>query len=402
MTVEIEKPANVERRKLSDGRTLWIWRPTAKDRAKKCPLKYENLGHDMVAAFEAADALNERLHDWRNNVQIGLVKGSAGWLLECFLEHDDVVTLSDSARDEYKRCVKYLCSLKNKKTKRHFQDRDLTAISVKEAAGVYNALTKKHGQYMANKALGTIQYAWDLMHIREEIYVPESNPFRKIKKRHTESEETFNASYEQLEAFISAAIAMNEIAMAFAARLAWDFHVRIREIFTDCSFIHWRPDDHPHDLWVTSSKTSKGKTKKTSVWIPLDELVTHEDGTTQWVCLFPELEDLYRMLPYSDGLLCQRERRKGKLTVAGDWLPIKNSDKIARRICQKAELPDKVTMETFRHGGLTELGDAGVSDRLIMARSRHKKAETVSRYVHKTNTQATKAQKLRLAHRTGK
>ncbi|MEL6758434.1 MAG: hypothetical protein AAFP81_18545 [Pseudomonadota bacterium] len=356
----------------------------------------------MAAAFDMADALNERLQDWRDNVQIGLVKGSVGWLLETFLKHDDVIGLSNSSQDEYARCSKYLNNLKNKKTKRYFQDKDLTGISVKEAAGVYRSLAKKHGQYMANKALGTIQYAWDLIHIQEELYVPESNPFRKIKKRHTDAEETYNASYEQLESFISAAIAMNEIAMAFAARLAWDFHVRISEIFADCSFDHWRPDDRPHDLWVTSSKTSRGKVKKTSAWIPLDDQMTLEDGEVEWVCLFPELEDLYRMLPYEGGLLCQRERRTGKRIHQGEWVPIKNSDKIARRICKKAKLPIEVTMETFRHGGLTELGDAGASDRLIMARSRHKKAETVSRYVHRTNTQATKAQKLRLAHRQDK
>jgi hypothetical protein len=64
-----------------------------------------------------------------------------------------------------------------------------------------------------------------------------------------------------------------------------------------------------------------------------------------------------------------------------------------------AGLPDHVTLETFRHGGLTECGTAGLSDTLAQALSRHRQRGTLDRYIHNDDDQMKKASHLRLAHR---
>jgi hypothetical protein len=77
----------------------------------------------------------------------------------------------------------------------------------------------------------------------------------------------------------------------------------------------------------------------------------------------------------------------GKRVFAGEWVAIKNADKIARRIRKHAGLGDHVTLESFRHGGLTEMGDSGLSDTLAIAISRHRQRQTLGRYIHTTDKQ---------------
>ena len=46
-----------------------------------------------------------------------------------------------------------------------------------------------------------------------------------------------------------------------------------------------------------------------------------------------------------------------------------------------------ITFTSFRHGGLTELGDSELTDRQIRAISRHKNSKVLDRYVKKTRKQ---------------
>lgn len=61
---------------------------------------------------------------------------------------------------------------------------------------------------------------------------------------------------------------------------------------------------------------------------------------------------------------------------------------LARR---KAGLPDDVTWDSCRHGGITELADAGVTENEGMATSGHSTADVFHRYSKKTNIQRLNA-----------
>jgi hypothetical protein len=58
---------------------------------------------------------------------------------------------------------------------------------------------------------------------------------------------------------------------------------------------------------------------------------------------------------------------------------------------QKAELPDEVTWDACRHGGITELTDAGVTENEGMASSGHASPEAFRRYAKKNETQRVNA-----------
>lgn len=390
----VKRPPNVYGKPLASGETLWSWQPTSKDRKKNCPLKYRALGTDPIEAFRIAQDLNKGLADWRAGVQnVPYLPGTFGWLLMEFLKHKDVTALSATAQAEYERHARYMMALTQGGVP--LEKKPLESFTPLFALKVYERLATKHSVGIANRCLMQARYAWNKLFVYHHRLIPESNPFDRIEPNHHDSEETIPATYPQLLSFISAAIALGETGVAIGARLCWDMAIRPSEVFGAVQRDHWRPEAMPRHMWVGVDKTSKGKKKKSSTWMALD----YQDEAGDWSCLVPELEALVRMVKWDGPFLCMRERQKGKRVFAGEWVQIRNADKIARRIREHAGLPDHVTLESFRHGGLTEMGDSGLSDAQAIAISRHRQRQTLGRYIHTTDKQVITAQTMRLAHR---
>jgi len=73
-----------------------------------------------------------------------------------------------------------------------------------------------------------------------------------------------------------------------------------------------------------------------------------------------------------------------------------------RRICRAAGLPDSITFTSFRHGGHTEGGDAGLTDAQMRALGGHKTTAALLRYAKETDTQRQIGARKRLEARTKK
>jgi integrase len=71
--------------------------------------------------------------------------------------------------------------------------------------------------------------------------------------------------------------------------------------------------------------------------------------------------------------------------------------RIAREARHKAGLPEHLTMAACRHGGMTELGDAALTEAQTMALSGHKTPEAARMYVKRTETQRVTAARRRRA-----
>lgn len=71
-----------------------------------------------------------------------------------------------------------------------------------------------------------------------------------------------------------------------------------------------------------------------------------------------------------------------------------------KRIILAAELPDTLSFTWFRHGGLTETGDADMTEREILAQSAQTTAKVLPRYVEKTMKQVANGARKRRAVRT--
>ena len=73
-----------------------------------------------------------------------------------------------------------------------------------------------------------------------------------------------------------------------------------------------------------------------------------------------------------------------------------------RRICRAAGIPDAITFTSFRHGGHTDGGDAGLTDAQMRALGGHKTTAALLRYAKETDTQRQIGARKRLEARTKK
>jgi len=148
------------------------------------------------------------------------------------------------------------------------------------------------------------------------------------------------------------------------------------------------PKERPNAVRVLHPKNGE------EAWIPL-----FDDAG---VPLFPEL------MAELDAL---KKDRIGGLMLRRDWgdrrpWPTANKDDLTlmsrkvKEIIQAAGLRDDLTFTSFRHGGFTETGDAGMTEAETRAVSRQKSARVLPRYVTPTMRQIAAGAKKRRSTRT--
>ena len=146
-------------------------------------------------------------------------------------------------------------------------------------------------------------------------------------------------------------------------------------------YLRWtdyRPIERPNQVRIVHHKTGE------VVWHPLDE-----NGQQ----FYPELE----------ARLAELERMGIPIVVTpgkrGTAHPYSFSyaNRIVRKAARAAGIPEHVTMEACRHGGLTELGDSGMTEQEEMSMSGHRSPDALRRYVKKTERQRLSATRKRRA-----
>jgi len=71
-----------------------------------------------------------------------------------------------------------------------------------------------------------------------------------------------------------------------------------------------------------------------------------------------------------------------------------------KEIVRTAGLRDELSFTSFRHGGMTETGDAELADREILAQSRHPTVKVLPKHMKRTTKQIAAGTKRRRAVRT--
>src|SRR5258708_4029655 len=165
-----------------------------------------------------------------------------------------------------------------------------------------------------------------------------------------------------------------------AMMLTWEWLQREEHIFTAFEFAHYRPKDHPNEVYVVHPKNGE------AVWIPLYDAAG--------AALFPEVMvrmDLMKRNRIGGGPFFVRDWRDRRTDARLPWAARTGNGRTitrkTREILDAVGLPREITFTSFRHGGLTELGDAELSDAQIRAISRHKSAERPAGYVKRTEKQ---------------
>jgi len=96
----------------------------------------------------------------------------------------------------------------------------------------------------------------------------------------------------------------------------------------------------------------------------------------------------------------EKDRRPWPTWPAPDRPDLTHMSRKVKQIVRAAALRNELTFTSFRHGGLTEAGDADLTDTQIRAQSRHTSSKVLSKYVKRTMKQIADGAKKRRAAAT--
>jgi hypothetical protein len=151
--------------------------------------------------------------------------------------------------------------------------------------------------------------------------------------------------------------------------------------------------DYRGKEWPNAIKILHHKTGAT-VWHPLDDIV--DDVTVQF---YPEAEAIITKLPRRGVAMILREVRTRNGVVFNHY-SYSGFEKIIQQLRKMIEgVPSYFTLDACRHGGMTELEEAALTEGQGRALSGHKTVQAYRGYAKETFDRALSATRKRHAHR---
>lgn len=380
----------------------WARKPPEASDRPSCPVGAEELGTDYDAAVRRAEGVLLPAFDmWRVRGISEPVKGQAAlgtldWLLSIYRQSGQFKRLDDGTRELHERGFALVGNYLLKDGRRLGSIRlalidtevidplyeKLLMVPVLDKAG--KAIRDAAGEPVfrerrttVNHAMKSCRRAWNVALRQKPKVVPALNPFSKMGLVASDGMVT-EAHYPELLEVVAACDRLGMPSLGTAFMLTWEWLQREEHIFTAFELAHYRPKDRPDDVMIVHPKNGE------AVWVPLFD---------RGAPLFPEL--MARMDEMKRG-------RVGGLFFMRDWpdkvakVPLPWSTKTgaldfvqkkAKAAIRAAGLRDVLSFTSFRHGGLTELGDADLTDAQIRALSRQKSSKVMPRYIKRTQKQ---------------
>lgn len=314
--------------------------------------------------------------------------GTLAWLVERYKRSRAWEKVSKRSRYEYERALKLV-------TRHKLDDgTELGAIPVHliDAKGVDDLYVRlqrgtrvERRLRQANLCMIRMGRAWDAVHRLYTTVVPSNNPFKGVELEHGKGTER-PASRAEAYALHQALIAAGEPHLAAVPLICFEWHQRPENVLAGhLTWADYRPGDRPNAVRVLHHKTGA------IVLLPLSD----RDGP-----LFPELTeylDSLERLGVPIVLMMPKRLHGAKVATAKPFL-LRTARNRVRAAARAANLPDDLTLASCRHGGLTELGDAELTEQGVMALSGHRTPEAARLYVKRTETQRASAARKRRAY----
>jgi hypothetical protein len=400
----IPLPRFVRMKTLSDGRGAFYWELDRHYRNQGCKIPSEALGCDYAAACGAdgsggrAAILNALFNEWRAQragepVEQRLKIGTVDWLFKTYVSTKAFSErVSVRSRSDYERTIHLVIDIVTKKGDR-IGDRMVKAITPLSADRIYEIVfAGPNGPRprQAEKVVALCARAWSVVHrLHPDIFdrdVP--NPWRGVtKNRRTKAIKPY-ATREQVYAFAKTAIEQGHPEAAAAAVVCFEWLQRPENVLA--GYIRWtdyRGKDAPTAIRIFHHKTGA------TVLHPLDDV----DGTA----FYADAEAVLAKVPRRGVPMILHETRDKieddkprptKLYSASGMA------KLVRRLRKLATLPSTFTLDACRHGGMTELEAAALTDGQGRALSAHK-SRAYEGYAKRTMERALAATRKRHAHR---
>jgi hypothetical protein len=193
------------------------------------------------------------------------------------------------------------------------------------------------------------------------------------------------ATREQVYSFAWGAIKACRPEAAAAAVICFEFLQRPENVLA--GYVAWpdyRGKDAPTAIRISHHKTGA------IVWHPLDT-TTDDDSVVK---LYSDAEAVLAHLPRRGVAMILKAKRDG---TTEPYTAMQMS-KIVRKLRDDLGLPATFTLDACRHGGMTELEEAGLTDGQGRALSGHRTQRAYEGYAKRSLERALPAAKKRYAH----
>jgi hypothetical protein len=393
-------PRYVIAKRLAGGATGFYFNIPTRYRALGCTIRNEPLGPDYSVACGAdgtggrAAALNALFDEWLRTKSgeplPGLARhGSVEWLFREFkasIRFREKV--SERSRPDYERSMLMVADMMTKAGDR-VGERPVKSITPAAADKIYDRLCQgPRGQRLrqAEKVVAICRGAWRVVHrLCPDAFdraVP--NPWEGVtKKRRTKATKPA-ATREQVYRFAWGAIEAGRPEIGGAAVVCFEFLQRPENVLA--GYLAWpdyRPKDAPGAIRIVHHKTGA------TVWHPLEEAT--DGGLVQF---YADAEAVLACVPRLGVPMILKSRRDGRTEPYGP----KETAKIVRRLRERLGLPATFTLDACRHGGMTELEEAELTDGQGRALSGHRTQVAYAEYAKRTLARALPATRKRYAH----
>jgi hypothetical protein len=405
-------PRYVIAKRLASGKLAFYFNVPMRYRKLGCSIPNEPLGADYAVACGAdgeggrARTLNGLFDEWlsaRTGAPSPAIAryGTVDWLFreykrtKAYLEK-----VSKRSRPDYERTMLLITDMATKKGDR-VGDRMVRAITPASADRIYElvvigprGLRPRQGE----KLVGLCARAWSVVHrLHPDVFdraVP--NPWRGVTKNRRTKAIKPAVIRDQVYIFARAAIAAGYPEAGAAAVICFEWLQRPENVLA--GFIRWtdyRGREAPTAIRILHHKTGA------VVLHPLEEIITADNGRRERVLFYADAEAILAQLPRRGISMILHEAR-GR-SHDGNSKPTRlysesGMAKLVRRVRELAELPSTFTLDACRHGGMTELEEAELTDGQGRALSAHK-SRAYEGYAKRTMERALAATRKRHAHR---
>ncbi|MEM6623843.1 MAG: tyrosine-type recombinase/integrase [Pseudomonadota bacterium] len=367
-------------KRLRTGGVSYYWAPSTADRRNGCPIDAKALGKDYASAKDQATHLNAHLDAWRvGETSQNVDFGSVDWLFQQFQKSRTWEQYGSAHRGNQRLRIDRL-SLMRVTRPRPGCERigQLSVRSVTPAAAdkIYERLHPGRPR-QAEMEVAMLKKAWNVVARSHPSQFPHDNPWKGITLVKRRSSVKAFATRKEAYALAYALRDIDHPHLGAAAIICYEWHQRPENVLSgSIQWSHINRQSVSVEHWKTSQR----------VEIQLQD----EDGNA----LFPEA------MAYLEELAVL-----GPVVVVTPKSPhrpynFRRAREVIVAARKAAKLPQHVTLDACRHGGLTELGDAGVTDSEGMALSGHKSPEVYRAYVKPTERQRLHGLKKRLKLRT--
>jgi hypothetical protein len=403
VTIEKLLPRYVIPKRLASGALAFYFNIPMRYRKLGCIIQNEPLGADYVVACGEdgaggrAAALNALFDEWNASRRGQLIDqgalvhyGTVDWLFreykasKAYLEK-----VSPRSRPDYERTMLLITDVVTKKgdTIGRRKIRSITPIGADKIYSII--IAGPHGERLrqGEKAVALCRRAWRVVH---RLYPTEfdrnvPNPWDGVTRKRRTKKTKPAVTRELVYQFAWGAIELGNPQAAAAAVICFEWLQRPENVLA--GYLRW--SDYRSTEWPNAIKIEHHKTGAV-VWHPLEE--TTEAGTVKF---YEEAEQVLTRLPRLGLPMILR-------AVSDDVskpYSFSGMQKIVHTLRDKLKLPSTFTLDACRHGGMTELEEAALTDGQGRALSAHKTTQAYSGYAKRTIDRALSATRKRHAHR---